>query len=398
MCIGQLKAFSHALFFPFIMKKTFIFFLTTLILASCNQTENNKAANADELFQQQDSIIAHADEYSDSISIKYAKGLEVQYADDSIYVSIKNPDPSAKHSKTETIVLSKKDAKSNKFICTTALQLGNFEVLGLEDRIVGMNSLKNLFSPRMKEQMQSGKTVKIGKEGNFDLETVIACKPNYIFVSASKHGGFEALKDCGIPLISHHGYKESSPLGQAEWIKLIGLLTGEERRANAVFSDIETKYNKLKDEVAQALSHTKKFTIASGRQLRDGWYIVGGKSYMAQLFKDAGANYIYAENEEAGGTTLDFEAVYAKSVDADFWQIDGAFYGDFTLSALADEDARYAQLKAYKDGNVLFCNLTQTPYRELAGVQPQFLLADFVKALNPELLPNYQPKYYKIIK
>lgn len=398
MCIGQLKAFSYALFFPFIMKKTFIFFLTTLILASCNQTENNKTANADELFQQQDSIIAHADEYSDSISIKYAKGLEVQYADDSIYVSIKNPDPSAKHSKTETIVLSKKDAKSNKFICTTALQLGNFEVLGLEDRIVGMNSLKNLFSPRMKEQMQSGKTVKIGKEGNFDLETVIACKPNYIFVSASKHGGFEALKDCSIPLISHHGYKESSPLGQAEWIKLIGLLTGEERRANAVFSDIETKYNKLKDEVAQAVSHTKKFTIASGRQLRDGWYIVGGKSYMAQLFKDAGANYIYAENEEAGGTTLDFEAAYAKSVDADFWQIDGAFDGDFTLSALADEDARYAQLKAYKDGNVLFCNLTQTPYRELAGVQPQFLLADFVKALNPELLPNYQPKYYKIIK
>lgn len=380
------------------MKKTFIFFLTTLILASCNHTENNKAANADELFQQQDSIIAHADEYSDSISIKYAKGLEVQYTDDSIYVSIKNPDPSAKHSKTETIVISRKDAKSNKFICTTALQLGNFEVLGLEDRIVGMNSLKNLFSPRMKEQMQSGKTVKIGKEGNFDLETVIACKPNYIFVSASKHGGFEALKDCGIPLISHHGYKESSPLGQAEWIKLIGLLTGEERRANAVFSDIETKYNKLKDEVAQAVSHTKKFTIASGRQLRDGWYIVGGKSYMAQLFKDAGANYIYAENEEAGGTTLDFEAAYAKSVDADFWQIDGAFDGDFTLSALADEDARYAQLKAYKDGNVLFCNLTQTPYRELAGVQPQFLLADFVKALNPELLPNYQPKYYKIIK
>lgn len=398
MCYRASEGVQSCPIFPFIMKKGIILFLTTLLFTSCAQTENNKVANADELFQQQDSILAHADEYSDTINIKYAKGLEVQYVGDSIHISIKNPDTSAKHNKTETIVLAKKDAKSNKFICTTALQLGNFEVLGLEDHIVGMNSLKNLFSPRMKQQMQSGKTVKIGKEGNFDLETVISCKPNYIFVSASKHGGFEALKDCGIPLISHHGYKESSPLGQAEWIKLIGLLTGEERRANAVFSDIETKYNSLKEEVAQATLHNKKFTIASGRQLRDGWYIVGGKSYIAQLFTDAGANYIYADNEEAGGVTLDFEAAYAKSVDADFWQIDGAFDGDFTLSALADEDVRYAQLKAYKDGNVLFCNLTQTPYRELAGVQPQFLLADFVKALNPDLLPNYQPKYYKLMR
>ena len=32
--------------------------------------------------------------------------------------------------------------KHNRFICTTALQLGNFEVLGMEDKIVGINSLK----------------------------------------------------------------------------------------------------------------------------------------------------------------------------------------------------------------------------------------------------------------
>lgn len=383
------------------MKKLYLLFLSSLLLASCNnQSSTNEAANADELFQQQDSVLAHADEFSDSIEIKYAKGLKVEYLGENIHISISNPDPSAKHSATEEFFITKEQAKQNTFICTTALQLGNFEVLGLEERIVGMNSLKNLFSPRMKEQMKSGKTVKIGKEGNFDLETVIASKPNYIFVSASKHGGFEALKDCGIPLISHHGYKESTPLAQAEWIKLIGILTGETQKANAIFSDIEKKYNTLKEEVAKATSAQGAAipTIASGRQLRDGWYIVGGKSYMAQLFKDAGADYIYSDNEDAGGTTLDFEAAYAKSITADFWQTDGAFEGDFTLTSLSEEDARYADMKAYKEGKVLFCNLSQTPYRELAGVQPHLLLADFVKALHPELLPSYESKYYKIIQ
>lgn len=374
------------------MKRLFVYITTIMMVAACGKQTDQYTMSADELFSAQDSILANADQYSDTIEIKYAKGLKVNYEADGIHVSISNPDPSAKHSKTEEIVITK---PCNKFVVTTALQAGNFEVLQLEDRIVAINSLKNLFSPQLKEQIKDGKTIRIGKEGNFDIETIIAAQPDYIFVSASKHGGFEALKDCGIPLISHHGYKESNPLGQAEWIKLIGLLTGETRRANAVFSDIEKKYLKLQ---AEAKEIQNKPTIISGRQMRDGWYIVGGKSYMAQIFSDAGADYIMKDNEESGGTTLDFEAVYARGINADFWQIDGSFDGDYTLQALAGEDERYASLAAYKNKKVIFCNLSQTPYRELAGVLPHLLLADFVKALHPELLPHYEPVFYKVLE
>ncbi|MBQ0023566.1 MAG: ABC transporter substrate-binding protein [Prevotellaceae bacterium] len=380
------------------MKKLLFSLVIVAALLSCgNNAATSEYVSADSLYQQQDSVFSHADEFSDTIEIKYAKGLKVEYRPDGVHVTISNPDPSAKHSKSEEIIVTQ---ASQRFVCTTALQLGNFEALGLEEKIVGMNSLRNLFSPRIKQQMKSGATIKIGKEGNFDIETVIAARPDYIFVSASKHGGFEALKDCGIPLISHHGYKESSPLGQAEWIKFIGLLTGETRRANAVFADIEQKYLKLSEEVAQSIVHSSAPmpTVASGRQLRDGWYVVGGQSYMAQVFRDAGARYIMSDNEDSGGTTLDFEAVYAKSVCADFWQIDGAFDGEFSLQALAGEDARYADMAAYKNGRVIFCNLSHTPYRELAGVQPHYLLADFVKVFHPEILPHYEPKYYKLIK
>ncbi len=381
------------------MKKTSILLIAFACLLSCkNQTVDKSDRSADELYQLTDSVWNDTTDVSDTIRITYAKGLKVDYQADGIHVSISNPDPAAKRSQPQEIVITK---PSRRFICTTALQLGNFEVLGLEDCIVGMNSLKNLFSPRMKELMEQGRTVRIGKEGNFDLETVIASRPDYIFVSVSKHGGFEGLKDCGIPLIPHHGYKETDPLGQAEWIKLVGLLTGETRRANAVFAHIEQKYNKLKEEVEaleQADGQTVRPTIVSGRQIRDGWYIVGGRSYMAQLFKDAGADYIMGDNEDSGGTTLDFEAVYARGIKADFWQTDGSFEGDFTLQSLAEEDERYATMEAFKQGHVLFCNLSQTPYRELAGVQPHLVLADFVKALHPELLPHYIPTYYQLIR
>ena len=378
-----------------VIRKTIYLLSVTAVMLSCgNQTDNRTKATADELFAAADSVLLHADTCSDSIVIRYAQGLRVSYEADGVHVHISNPDPSARGQREETLVVRQ---PSDRFICTTALQLGNFEVLGLEDRIVGMNSLRNLFSPRMKAQMESGQTIRIGKEGNFDLETVIAAQPDYIFVSASKHGGFEALRECGIPLISHHGYKETSPLGQAEWIKLIGLLTGETRRANAVFDDIERKYFALKQEVA-SLDSTERHTVVSGRQMRDGWYIAGGRSYLAQLFADAGARYVMADNGDSGGLSLDFEAVYARGIHAQFWQTDGSYQGDFTLETLAAEDPRYTTMDAFKAGQVLFCNLAQTPYRELAGVQPHYMLADFVKAFHPELLPHYQPHYYKLLK
>jgi iron complex transport system substrate-binding protein len=384
------------------MKQIYTLLMAIVMLASCsNSTQKNNDVKADSLYLQHDSIFAKAEQYSDTIEIHYAKGLNVEYKDDGVHVKISNPDPSSHSEPIEIIVKEPKQ----RFICMTALQLSNFAALGLEHEVVGMNSLRHLFNPTITEQMQNGKTVKIGKEGNFDIETVIASRPDYIFVSDSKHGGYEALKDCGIPLIPHHGYKETDPLGQAEWMKLVGLLTGETRRANAVFADIEHKYNVLQKEVAELVSQSSAKgkvavmpTVISGRQIRDGWYVMGGASYMARIFRDAGADYIMKDREETGGITLDFESVYAKAVNADFWQIDGSFEGEFTLDNLRSEDERYADLSAFKNKKVLFCNFAVTPYRELSPVEPHILLADFVKAFHPEILPHYTPKYYKLMK
>lgn len=381
------------------MRYSVLIIFTFVFLSSCMSTYNstNVQTAGKAISSQYDSIRTVAENYSEKIEIKYAKGLKVDYREDGIHVSLSPALSQGEGDLVSELVIQ--PGKHNRFICTTALQLGNFEVLGMEDKIVGVNSLKNIFSERILAQIADGKTVKVGKEGVFDIENVIALKPDYIFVSASKYGGFEALKECGIPLVPHHGYKEITPLGQAEWIKLIGLLTGETKRANAVFDYVEKEYLSLKEKVQQLKDNGVKMpTVLSGRQVRDGWYVMGGKSYMAQLFADAGARYIMSDVNETGGTTLDFETVYARGINAEYWQMDGSFDADYTLDALAIEDARYADIKAYKEQKVLFCNFTLTPYRELAGVSPHLMLADFVKAFHPELLPSYKPKFYDFIK
>ncbi len=365
-----------------------------LTLVACGRgVRITDTQTADQLLAESRSAVERAGEYSDTVEFRYARGLRVSYEADGIHVVLSDPDPTAGQAEAQELVIT---SPARRFVCTTALQLGCFEALGLEDCVVGINSLRSLFSPVIKERIVRGETATIGREGVFDAEAVLASHPDYILVSASKYGGFDALRQCGIPLVPHHGYRETDPLGQAEWVKLIGLLTGETRCANAVFADIENKYLRLREEVSMQTSNRP--TVASGRQLRDGWYAVGGRSYMATIFRDAGARYLMADNGSSGGTTLDFEAAYAIFHDADYWQTDGRYPGDFTLEALAAEDARYATMCAYGKRQVLFCNLAETPYRELAGVQPHIVLADFVKAFHPQLLPNYKPYYYKTLR
>ena len=75
----------------------------------------------------------------------------------------------------------------------------------------------------------------------------MALDPDIILISPFKRGGYDAIRNVDIPLIPHLGYKELTPLGQAEWIKVVGLLTGREKEANEVFDGIESRYNELKN-------------------------------------------------------------------------------------------------------------------------------------------------------
>lgn len=126
-----------------------------------------------------------------------------------------------------------------KVICMTSLQLSNFIKLDELNKVVGITSTRFLFNSQINEQLRQGTTSKIGIEGNFDSEVILALAPNIILVSPFKRGGYETIRNLDIPLISFLGYKETSPLGQAEWIQFTAMLLGIEEKANRQFEEIE---------------------------------------------------------------------------------------------------------------------------------------------------------------
>ncbi len=282
----------------------------------------------------------------------------------------------------------------SRVICMTSLQLSNFILLDQLDRVAGITSTRHLFNPEMKQRLADGRVHKIGIEGNFDNEVILAVDPELILISPFKRGGYDALRDIGVPLMPHLGYKELDPLGQAEWIKLIGLLTGNTQRADSAFAAIEMRYDSLKTLAASARTRPKVFC---GEFKSGNWYAQGGQSFLATLFADAGVDYFLNDNNESGGVTLDFETLYSLAHDADYWRLVNSHKGDYSYEVLKAEDSRYADFKAFSDSGVIYCNMTQVPFYEAMPVEPDQVLADFIHVFHPELLPDHKPRFYSLL-
>ena len=394
------------------MKRTFVLGLIGMVLlmcGSCGQREKTVAGNA----ASTDSLLCP--KYATGYQVRDSVGIRlVDVGSDYHFALVTTDDAVAPSGYTKVQVPIRST------ICMTALQLSNFTILDAHDVVKGLTGTKNLFNKDIQQRVNDGRIVKIGMEGNIDTEMVLAANPDVIFISPFKRGGYDAIKETGITLVPHLGYKELDPLGQAEWIKFVGMFIGKEKEACEIYAGIESRYNDLKGKVdsllntatPRSVAHyesdvvgdaSKRYdnsrpTVTSGEMHYGNWHAVGGKNYLAQIFRDAGADYVIKDDETAG-EDLEFEKMYALAANADYWRILNSFPGEFSYEALKASEPRNELFKAFKERKVIYCNMKQQPYYEISPVEPDVLLKDFVAIFHPELIePDYKPKYYRLLK
>lgn len=384
--------------------KQLITIITLIFMSSCIGTSSSsevriKSVTLDE---------SEKSQIVDLDYIKYAEGLSVKEFNGVKLIDI--TDPAAENSIPYRYALVQKNSKKevvipaeyqlievplSRVICMTTLQLSPFIKLGQSDKIVGVTSTRFLHNEELNRRFKDGTLSRIGIEGEFDTEVVLSLLPELILISPFKRGGYDAVKGLDIPMLAYLGYKELSALGGAEWIKLIGLLIGEEERAMKEFETIESRYTQLADLVRDV---EYRPTILSGELHSGSWYVVGGRSALAGQFRDAGADYFMKNDNESGGFYVDYESVYSQGHDADFWRIVNSYDGEYNYEKLLSSDKRYADFEAYRRRNVVYCNLRTTPFYENTPMEPDVVLADFIKIFHPEMLPAHQPKYYYILE
>ncbi len=376
------------------MKKTVLFLVIATLLCACTgrsaKSQVSEGATSDTIV---------------TIDVKYATGFSVRDSADVRLVDVGKHDHFALVRSDNIIVpngYTKVPVPIHRTICMTSLQLSNFTILGAHDVVKGITGTKNMFNEDILERVKDRRIVKIGMEGNFDTEMVLAANPDVIFISPFKRGGYEPIKESGVTLVPHLGYKELNPLGQAEWIKFVGMFIGKEREAQEIFNGIEQRYNELKNKVQSSIANSQDTmvipTVFSGEMHSGTWHAVGGKNYLAQIFRDAGAEYVI-HDEETAGENLEFERMYSLAAKADYWRILNSFPGDFSYEALRASEPRNELFEAFRQKKVIYCNMKKQPYYEISPVQPDVLLKDFVAIFHPELIESdYTPTYYRLLK
>ena len=263
--------------------------------------------------------------------------------------------------------------------------------LSCEKQLVAMTDTTYAVDPRLKEGLRQGRIADAGSSMAPNVERLLALKPDAVFVPPMEGANYGLLEKAGLTLVQCADYLETSALGRAEWMRFFGRLLGAETQADSLFSDISERYDSLRQAV---ISTTERPSLLCDTKQGTAWYTPGGKSYLGQLYADAGANYLFADRPESGSAALSVETVLARGHEADVWLIKYGAANDLSYTQLATDYAPYKSLRPWQERHIWGCNTLRIPFYEEAPFHPDRLLQDIVKILHPSLLPHHRLRYY----
>lgn len=354
---------------------------------------------------------AAEDRFPDKATLHYAKGFTLEYYDTHKVITVLTPwkdagttfqyilvprgEPTPAGYEDEQRI----DIPVRTVVTMSTSYLPYLAYLDVLDALKGHDNFKHINTPEVLELVQTGKLQEIGEGPNVNVELLLLMHPDLIMTHANNdmYDTHPKLYEAQLSVVINASYLEEHPLGRVEWIKCIAAFFNEEAQAEAVFSRIADDYERL---AAMTRTVQQQPTVFVNAPYNGNWWTPGGKGYLAAFLRDAGARYLWAETESSGSTPRDFEAVYERAADADFW-LNPSRWNSLADGLKADE--RFAQFKAFQQGKVFNNNARVNEhggndYWESGLANPDVLLADLIKIFHPELLPDHELVYYQQLK
>jgi len=282
-----------------------------------------------------------------------------------------------------------------KVICFSSSHVAMISALGKQESIKGISGLKYICDSTVNVLAGNGNIIETGYEDNLNYELLIKEKPDValIYGVGTEHARYiSRLEELGIQVIYVAEYLENHPLGRLEWIKLFGILFNEYNKAESIFNIKAGIYDSL---CKISYNNQNRPVVFSGSPIGDNWYVPGGISFMANLIKDAGGNYIFAENKQNESFTISLETAYKNLFVSDIW-----INCDIPSSVLYSDGSRYlnippAKMKNVYSNNNIINKSGGNDFWESAVVFPELLLKDLINIIDTKSDTNYNFKYYR---
>ncbi len=285
--------------------------------------------------------------------------------------------------------------------CLSSIYAAMLTKLNLQQKIVAVENVDYYNNNFIVENVKRSKIIELAKGPEINVEQTLVLNPDLILtfgMGNPKKDVSEKIINANIPVAISLDHLEETPLARAEWIKFIAAFFNKEQLADSLFKITETNYKQLK---LMCDTIKNKPTVLTEMKYADAWYVPGGNSFAANLMNDAGANYIWKNEKRTGSIPLNFETVYNVAKEADYWL--NLFINVNSKKELLGFEPRYNLFTAFKSGNIYNNNKIAnakgySDYWENGITNPDELLKDLIKIFHPNVLPEYQLKYYKKIE
>ncbi len=175
----------------------------------------------------------------------------------------------------------------------------------------------------------------------------------------------EQLEGLGVPVFIDRSSYETQPLGRCEWVKVYGVLTGEEEKACAAFESQKAQVELIDDLDVEGKS-VVLFYLNSNHQV----VTRTGNDYFAKMIEMAGGKYLAPEGEDpdASQMTISIEAFYAYAGDADILIYNSTIESvPKSLEDLMGSDVTFKDFKAFQEGNVWYTDKSLYQFADKTG-------------------------------
>ena len=372
-----------------------VLFVSVILLSGCSSPHPFESASSATYAASTDTVRVH---YARGFAVDYGKGYPTLLiygpADTMRYVLLPTDATPSETPPSATALIR---TPVRRLVVTSTTHLGLVELLDARDRLVGIGQTDYVYDADIRRRAEQGQIQEVAVGGSLNVESVLALQPDLVMVSANPGGtaSYQPLLAAGIPVIVNAEWQEGSPLGKAEWVKLLAVLLGKELVANERFEAIATAYDSLAQQVPR---DTEAPLVITGSPFQGAWYVPGHNSHVGQLLRDARATWPGEHDSSAVSFNVALETLYPYGLRADYWINPGTYA---TLPQLGQQDERFTAFRPYQRGAVYahtrrVSDSGGNDYYESGAVRPDRVLADLIEIFHPEVLDHSLYYYQKL--
>ena len=368
---------NKLLFSKYIIIGVLVLFATL----SCQAEQKKQFAEVDDIIK----TVELENDFAEAFKITYHQA----------YIEINIIDPGTKET-VDTYKISKAEKtpkgmfprETEGVVALSATHVGMLRKLGLESKITGFSNFSYLCNPMSESEVEE-----VGDLGMSDAEIFVAVNQDVVLYSGFNDNApiLSKLAQANIKTFKIFEWKETHPMGRAEWIKVYGAIFHKEKEAQAIFDDIKANYYGITDKLKLAEKGPEVF---AGTYFGDIFNVPAGESYMAQLFKDANINYKYSKTEGTGSLSLGLEEIITNNKDTEFWLNAGAS----NKKELLKQSQKFEMLKAVRTGKLYTYFNNTNCFWESSPIEPHLILEDLGKIFHPDLFDEHELHFYELME